>query len=89
MMMRVKAVTITSRLGASDSTVTSAVNWMIRLVAPGSPAAPRSMLTDCAWPCAGQSSAAATRIAVSSSRPRGLFLALRYRGLAPGGRRWR
>ena len=33
MMMRVKAVIITSRLGASDSTVSSAVSWMMREVA--------------------------------------------------------
>ena len=48
MMMRVNAVPMTSRLGARDSSVTSAVNCTSRPVAPACPAAPRSMLTDCA-----------------------------------------
>ena len=39
MTMRVNAVTITSRLGASDSTVMSAVSCTSRLVAPACPAA--------------------------------------------------
>ena len=46
MTILVNAVVITSRLGASDSTVISAVSWTSRAVAPAWPAAPRSMLTD-------------------------------------------
>ena len=72
MTMRVKAVTITSRLGASDSTVTSAVSWTIRLVAPAWPAAPRSMLTDCACAAAG----ASTPGAGSSTPARRQFMCL-------------
>ncbi len=52
--MRVNAVTITSRLGATDSTVISAVNCTSRPVAPACPAAPRSMATDCAHAAVGQ-----------------------------------
>ena len=43
MTMRVKAVTITSRLGASASTVNKAVICTSRAVAPASPAWPISM----------------------------------------------
>ena len=59
--MRVKAVTITSRLGASDSTVISAVSCTRREVAPAAPAAPRSMLTDCAAASDGTTSSNAAQ----------------------------
>ena len=55
MMMRVKAVTITSKLGASDNTVTSAVICTSRPVAPAWPAAPRSIFSDCACATIGSS----------------------------------
>ena len=60
MTMRVNAVTITSRLGASDSTVMSAVSWTRRDVAPALPAAPMSMETDCASASEGTSNRART-----------------------------
>jgi hypothetical protein len=48
MTIRVNAVTMTRRLGASDSTVTSAVICTSRPVAPASLPAPRSIFNDCA-----------------------------------------
>ncbi len=88
MTMRVKAVTITSRLGASESTVISAVIWTSRLVAPaaiGPPSGvPRFRLNDCAWAARGMRASASPR-ATAARHPCGRTRA-RITGPAQG--RW-